>query len=216
MATKRSLCGGKLLKREGTCTRPAGWGTPHPGTGRCKLHGGSSPSHIASAVVARIRQETVTYGTPRDVTPAAALLEEVRVSAGHVEWLRGKVAELAPDALVWGVSEIATKQATEFTGTDTTERAALNMWLEAYHRERRYLLDVSKAALAAGVEERLVRVAEAYGVQIAGVITQILGQLELTDAQRMIAGEVVPVTLRSLAMSPSERDPGRVPVGRRG
>jgi hypothetical protein len=27
----------------GLCTRPAGWGTPHPGTGRCKFHGGCSP-----------------------------------------------------------------------------------------------------------------------------------------------------------------------------
>lgn len=29
--------------RAGTpCRRPAGWGTEHPGTGRCKLHGGAS------------------------------------------------------------------------------------------------------------------------------------------------------------------------------
>lgn len=29
--------------RAGTpCRRPSGWGTRHPGQGRCKLHGGSS------------------------------------------------------------------------------------------------------------------------------------------------------------------------------
>jgi hypothetical protein len=36
-------CGG--LKRDGSgdlCTRPAGWGTDHPGTGKCKLHGGAA------------------------------------------------------------------------------------------------------------------------------------------------------------------------------
>ena len=88
------------------------------------------------------------------------------------------------------MAEVATKQATEFTGTDTTERAALNVWLEAYHRERRYLLDVCKAALAAGCEERLVRVAEAYGTQLAGAIMTILGRLELTEPQRVIAGQV--------------------------
>lgn len=36
-------CGG--LKRDGsgnTCTRPAGWGTDHPGVGKCKLHGGAA------------------------------------------------------------------------------------------------------------------------------------------------------------------------------
>ena len=26
-----------------TCARPAGWGTGHPGFGRCKLHGGATP-----------------------------------------------------------------------------------------------------------------------------------------------------------------------------
>lgn len=36
-----SICGAKT--RKGTpCLRPAGWGTNHPGIGRCKLHGGSS------------------------------------------------------------------------------------------------------------------------------------------------------------------------------
>lgn len=34
-------CGGKT--RSGTsCRRPAGWGTDHPGEGKCKLHGGSA------------------------------------------------------------------------------------------------------------------------------------------------------------------------------
>lgn len=38
-----AICGAR--KRDGSddvCKRPAGWGTPHPGTGRCKLHGGCS------------------------------------------------------------------------------------------------------------------------------------------------------------------------------
>jgi hypothetical protein len=34
-------CGAKT--RDGTpCAHPAGWGTDHPGVGRCKLHGGST------------------------------------------------------------------------------------------------------------------------------------------------------------------------------
>lgn len=34
------LCGAKKHNSEDTCARPAGWGTEHAGTGRCKLHGG--------------------------------------------------------------------------------------------------------------------------------------------------------------------------------
>lgn len=37
----RRLCGAKN-RAGGPCGRPAGWGTPHVGEGRCKLHGGIS------------------------------------------------------------------------------------------------------------------------------------------------------------------------------
>lgn len=36
------ICGAKTRRRGTPCLRPAGWGTNHPGTGRCKLHGGCS------------------------------------------------------------------------------------------------------------------------------------------------------------------------------
>lgn len=37
------FCGAKGKQSGQPCKRPAGWGTLHPGTGRCKLHGGCSP-----------------------------------------------------------------------------------------------------------------------------------------------------------------------------
>jgi DNA-binding TFAR19-related protein (PDSD5 family) len=156
----------------------------------CISHGAAAPQVRAKAMVR-------TYGLPRDITPAAALLEEVRYAAGHVAWLRGKVAELDPGSLTWGISEIAHKQATEFGGTDTTERAALNVWLEAYHRERRYLLDVSRAALAAGVEERLVQLAEAQGLAMVTILARVFERVGLTDAQKQLAAVVVPEELRA-------------------
>jgi hypothetical protein len=39
-APTHALCGAKKHNSTDTCARPAGWGTTHPGTGRCKLHGG--------------------------------------------------------------------------------------------------------------------------------------------------------------------------------
>ena len=196
-------CAGRRKRDGEPCTQ---WALK--GSDKCRQHAGISAAERA------VRKTIATYGVPRDITPGAALLEEVKISAGHVEWLRGKVAELEPGSLTWGISEQVTRGATEFAGTDVTEKAALNVWLEAYHRERRYLLDVSRAALAAGVEERLVRVAEAYGTQLAGAIMTILGRLELTEPQRVIAGQVVPETLRALAVSPSGRDDDQR-VGRR-
>ena len=132
----KRYCGGKKKQGEGTCTRPAGWGTDHAGSGRCKLHGGCAPSGRIAAMNEAARQAVETYGLPRDISPTDALLEEVRYSAGHVAWLRAKVAEIEADDLVWGVTEETDKSATEFAGVDTTRSAAVNMWLELYFREQ--------------------------------------------------------------------------------
>lgn len=37
------ICGAKTKKDGSPCQKPAGWGTDHPGIGKCKLHGGASP-----------------------------------------------------------------------------------------------------------------------------------------------------------------------------
>jgi hypothetical protein len=48
-------CGAAKRQGAGTCAQPAGWGTAHPGFGRCKLHGGSSPTGIKAAAAAEGR-----------------------------------------------------------------------------------------------------------------------------------------------------------------
>ena len=37
-----TTCNGKIHRQDKYCQLPAGWGTDHPGKGRCKLHGGMS------------------------------------------------------------------------------------------------------------------------------------------------------------------------------
>jgi hypothetical protein len=137
-----------------------------------------------------------TYGLPRDISPTDALLEEVRFTAGHVAWLRQRVSELAPDALTWGTREVVDKQATEFTGTDTTEAAAVNVWLELYYRERKHLVDVCKAAISVGIEERYVRLEEAKGQLVADLIRRILGRLDLSELQQDLSAQVIPEEFR--------------------
>jgi hypothetical protein len=166
----------------GTCGKPAGWGTPHK-TGRCSLHGGNTPTHRKAAQKQIVREAVDTYGLPRDVDPAAALLEEVHRTAGHVAWLATKVAELQEDDLTWGRIEEAEKNATEFPGTDTKIGARPNVWLDLYQRERAHLVRVSKTALDAGISERLVRLAEQQGALLAEVIRRSADSLlaELAD-----------------------------------
>lgn len=192
-------CGARKRQGEGCCRRPAGWGTSHPGTGRCKLHGGATVSHRDAAAEAIAREAVITYGLARDIPATDALLEEVHWTAGHVAWLRERVAELEPEALVWGVTEESDQQATEFPGTNTTRAAKPNVWLQLYREERKHLVDVTKAAISAGIEERRVKLAEAQGALLNSVLRRIFDRLDLTPEQRSLLPLVVPEELRRAA-----------------
>src|SRR5262245_19792697 len=83
------VCGAKKRQSEGTCTRPAGWGTDHAGHGRCKLHGGSTRSlrlvaaqDQARAVLARL-----------DVPPVDDPLTELSKLAGQLVAWKNALAE---------------------------------------------------------------------------------------------------------------------------
>jgi len=58
---------------------------------------------------------------------------------------------------------------------------------------------VTKAAIAAGIEERKVRIAEQQGALLADVIRRILGDLDLNAEQQARVPEVVPRHLRAVA-----------------
>lgn len=62
------------------CRRPAGWGTDHVGQGRCKLHGGATPSrHGRYSLIKRERirdliEQHATDPAPLDIFPELAAL----------------------------------------------------------------------------------------------------------------------------------------------
>jgi hypothetical protein len=180
------------------CTRPAGWGTDHAGTGPCKLHAGSTPRQAIAATVIQAKAAVVTFGLPREIDPRDALLEEVYRSAGAVDWLQQQVHKLEADQVVWSKAEEVEKQAGEFPGVDTTHRAAVNVWVELLNRERKHLVDVCRVAIASGLEERRVRLAEQQGAMLASVIKNILGDLDLSPEQQGRVSEVVPRHLRAV------------------
>jgi hypothetical protein len=190
------------------------------------MHGGAGAN--AKAKQARLRAEAEaqremdkiaklrTLGDQIDVSPSEALLNEVRWTAGHVDWLRGKVQELElrtdsgsltttagqptdpQHELVWGVTETKEIGSSQYPGTDETWTAGENIWYTLYMKERQHLVAVSTAALRAGVEERRVQLAEDQGALVSSVIRHILGDLELTPAQEARSGEIVVRHLRLL------------------
>jgi hypothetical protein len=80
-------CGANKRQSEGTCTRPAGWGTPHPGYGPCKLHGGSSRS-VDGLVVEQQARELFGVIAP-EIKPVDNPLEAYAALAGRVlAWMQ--------------------------------------------------------------------------------------------------------------------------------
>lgn len=74
------ICGAKGKQKGQPCKRPAGWGTDHPGVGKCKLHGGLSPaptgrySKIQRPRVKELLQQFESDPDPMNLLPEAQLL----------------------------------------------------------------------------------------------------------------------------------------------
>lgn len=139
------------------------------------------------------------YGAPTDETdPGEVLLSEIRRTSGHVQWLAENLQNSDPEKFVRGLW-LAKRQSgfikeEEIDTTDLSQAGA--MWLELYMTERRHLATICRTALAAGIEERRVRLAEKQaervGEAIRGIMSDLaqLYQIEIDpedDAVRSIA-----------------------------
>jgi hypothetical protein len=150
-----------------TCQKTAGWGTDHPGIGRCRLHGGAAPSHSKNAQVVVAKEAVETYGLPREIDPQEALIEELARTAGHVGWLGQKVKELEEPEMYGPV------------GAETYPRAEPHVWIRLYQEERKHLANVASTCIKAGIEERRVQIAESQGLLLARVIDAVLKELKV-------------------------------------
>lgn len=164
-------CGAKT-RQGGRCTLASGWGTPHPGTGRCKWHGGSMPTHVKAAVKDEYRK---LLGVELEINPFEAVMWCIKIRAGEVQWLSTQMTKL--DEKAW------------------TEDTLVGKQFHLYARERQAamsdLVKYSQVAISMGIAERYVRLAEVYGQTIAKLIDGILGDLELNEQQRADAPMVI-------------------------
>jgi hypothetical protein len=213
---------------EGRCTsRSSRTGKPcqrYPVKGAkvCATHGGRAPQVKAAAKARQVQEAAelavATYGLPREVAPDQALLEEVHRTAGHVAWLGKVVGQLEQGEVTWGLAEETDAPVTDGGGGTTTKsKAGVNVWVKLYQDERRHLAAVCRDALAAGIAERQVRLAEQQGSLLAGVIGRVAQRLleaivvmmradvgdeqivaAVTDAWPHLLGEIVPGELRKV------------------
>lgn len=187
------------------CHRPKGWGTNHPGTGGCKLHAGSAPGSVKAAQMEIATRAVQTLGTPLDIGPADALLQEVQRTAGHVAWLAHIISGLETGELVWGMAEeviepdIQSKDGETITAQVVGKmKAAPSIWYQMYAQERRHLANVCKMALDAGVNERIVSMYEQVGDTFVTMLERVLDRLNLSEQQRREVPAAVVSELRAL------------------
>ena len=174
----KSLCGGKRRGGEGgLCTRPAGWGTPHPGVGYCKLHGGSTPAHVTRAIALEAARQVDAWGGRLDVTAPEALLELVQTKAAEVAYWNHRVAQLGEDERA-GLLVMKTGVGEGPQGSVDTEtkQSAAHVFVVLLHKAQDQLAAYSAAAVRAGVDEALVKVA---AVQASAVIELARAAVEL-------------------------------------
>jgi hypothetical protein len=178
---------GATTKAGGECRREAGWGTNHLHVGRCKLHGGASPQAELTGVVHLARREAVVMGAPiENLRPEDALLECIRITGGEVQYASERIAELGAEDAVGPV--VTTRPLKEEKGAENPDLRvheegppALHIWIEVRHQAMDRLVNYTKVAIAAGLEERRVKLAEAQGALIAQAVQGILKDLGVAD-----------------------------------
>lgn len=113
------------------------------------------------------------------ITPWDALLKSVRLAAGRVSWVDDQLA-------------LAVRQ-----NDGDMNQPNVAKWLKESRLERTLLAKMGKAAIDAGVAERMVRQVELEGQLVAEALVHALDVLELTSEQRTLALEAAHARLLS-------------------
>lgn len=104
-----------------------------------------------------------------DVSPWEAIIMAVRRAAGRVAWVDEQLSAV-----------------TRANDGDSSAREVMR-WLSESRKERALLARTAKAAIDAGVAERLVRQVELEGRVVAEVLGRVLDRLSLDADQRQLA-----------------------------
>lgn len=179
------LCGARKRQGEGTCAQAAGWGTSHPGTGPCKLHGGSTGSQSARA--SRIRAEgdaravLARLGAEPIEDPLAALL---KLAGQVVSW------QEATASLVNGLEELRYE--------DSKGGEQLRSEVQLYERAMDRAASVLSAIARLNIEERLARVSEQQAAAVVAAIEAALAAAGVEGDRVIEARRAVARHLRSV------------------
>jgi hypothetical protein len=192
-------CGARKKQGEGVCTQAAGWGTDHPGEGRCKLHGGKNPiKHGRFSAIKRPELRELVAAYEQDPDPLNILPELALVRAQLVDYVN-RYDEHTAALLAWHESYRA-----GMAPLDPAKVLALKAVLDEYEELAAGadgLTDTQREDLAAaracvdrlasgagdvpGKPRQMLDVASAY--QMASEVTKIVERIERIRAANAVS-----------------------------
>lgn len=167
------------------CARPAGWGTDHPGFGRCKLHGGSTANHRKSAMAQVVRADAEALLAHEGLTDIENPVEELARLAVEAWAMK--------DALAARVNALAEVRFVDGKGSEQL-RAEVVLYERALDRTGKFLEVLARL----GYEARRDQVNRELGDRMAAIIERVLDALDLTVEQRARTVTAVPAVLRAI------------------
>lgn len=143
---------------------------------------GSSGMRVSARGKGQLEKAARLYGEDSTATdPAEILLMEIRRTAGHIEWLRAQIEFADPKTFVHSLWLVRRQSGyinpKEIDMTAFSDAGAL--WVDLYLQERRHLAAICRTALAAGIEERRVRLAERQAENLGRAVKGMLYDLGL-------------------------------------
>lgn len=163
----------------------------------CATHGGSAPQVRAAAQArlaareasAEAARQVAVWGGRLDVNPAEALLELVQGKAAEVAYWNWRVAGLS-DGERAGllVAETTFGEGPQGPVDTTTRKVAPHVFVVMLHKAQDQLASFSAAALRAGVDEALVRLAT---VQASAVVDLVRAAVERARQDVSVPADVL-------------------------
>ena len=184
----KAKCGARTPR--GTCGQAAGWGTPTPGRGRCKLHGGLTPGSLAKHGAEAAQAEALLLGFPVPVDPHEAILGSLRIAWGEVAYFSQRIAELRREEIMGPVVVETTRPLKMEKGAEDpsypiTERREespqLHVWLLARQRATDRATRYAEIAIRCKISEHLLDLARQTAAQWAPVLDTMLTRLGARD-----------------------------------
>ncbi|MBM9509982.1 hypothetical protein [Actinacidiphila acididurans] len=179
-------CGARKRQGEGTCTRPAGWGTDHAGHGHCKLHGGSTTDQGKAARAAKAEAQARTALATLDVQPVDNPLVALRLLAGQaVAW---------QEALAACVNRLGDRFRYEGLAGGEQLRSEIALYERAMDRCGQILGLIAKL----NIDERLAAISEQQADVVIAAIDAALAHAGINGPAAAEAKRVAAHRLRSV------------------